>query len=213
MLKNTIKELRIHAPFTFAGAGIGIVIALIFRYANINHEVSETLFEAFHPAHVFFSALVTGAVFRLHSGRGVFASLCMAFFGAILIGTLSDCLFPYLGELFVGHYFAPNSIHAKPHFGFIDMWWLVTPLAIIGGLIGIYIKKTKFSHLMHVLLSTAASLFHILGSIYGEISLWCYLLLLLLLFIAVWVPCCTSDIVFPMLFCADRRQHKCCTHD
>ena len=166
MIKNTIRELKKHAPFTFMGAGIGIVIALIFRYANINNEVSETLFETFHPAHVFFSALVTGAIFRLHSGRGIVACLCVAYFGAILIGTISDCLFPYFGELFVGHYFAPDSIHAKPHIGFIEMWWIVNPLAIIGGLVGIYIQKTKFPHLMHVLLSKAASLLHLLFSIY-----------------------------------------------
>jgi len=212
MIRTTIKELKTHAPFTFMGAFVGIMIALLFHYANINHEVAENLFAVFHPAHVFFSAIVTAAVFRLHSGRGVFICLCVAYVGSIAIGTLSDCFLPFLSELFVGKYFATGSIHPEVHIGFIDMWWLINPLAIAGGLVGIYMQKTKFPHMMHVLLSTGASLFHILGSIVGDISVLCYVLLGLFLFIAVWLPCCTSDIVFPMLFCPEHRHKKCCSH-
>ncbi len=212
MIRAILKELKVHVPFTFFGAVIGILIALIFSYAKISHEVSEHLFETFHPAHVFFSAIVTGAVFKLHSGRGIFTCLLVAYVGSIGIGTLSDSLIPFFSELFVGKYIAHDCIHAEAHIGFIDMWWLVNPLAIAGGFIGVYMKKTKFPHLMHVFLSTAASLFHILGSIVGDISFMAYALFGVFLFIAVWLPCCTSDIVFPMLFCPDRRKHKCCSH-
>lgn len=32
----------------------------------------------------------------------------------------------------------------------------------------------------------------------------------LFLFLAVWVPCCTSDIVFPLLFAkAGQEEHLC----
>ena len=212
MIKDIINELKHHAPFTLAGATIGILVAVMFRYAHIDHAVSENFFHVFHPAHVFFSAMVTGAVFKLHSGRGIFATLCVAYLGAILIGTLSDCFLPFWSELFVGHYFAPNSIHAEAHIGFIEMWWLVNPLAIAGGICGIYFTHTKIPHLLHVFLSTGASLFHMLGAIYGVVSLFVYFLLIVFLFIAVWVPCCTSDIVFPLLFCPDRRKHKSCSH-
>jgi hypothetical protein len=63
----------------------------------------------------------------------------------------------------------------------------------------------------HVLLSTWASLFHIIMSIGGKSLNWfVYAAIFLFLFLAVWIPCCVSDIVFPLLFVkdADRRgQH------
>lgn len=34
----------------------------------------------------------------------------------------------------------------------------------------------------------------------GGLTLWAMIALPVFLFLAVWVPCCTSDIVFPMFF-------------
>ncbi|MEE9583677.1 MAG: hypothetical protein V3W01_03340, partial [Dehalococcoidales bacterium] len=62
---------------------------------------------------------------------------------------------------------------------------------------------TKFPHFGHVLLSTWASLFYFTAFGVAE---WIPLLpfIFLFLFFAVWLPCCVSDIVFPLLFTRKR---------
>ncbi|NLE41700.1 MAG: class I SAM-dependent methyltransferase, partial [Lentisphaerae bacterium] len=52
----------------------------------------------------------------------------------------------------------------------------------------------------HVLLSTWASLFHMMAAMGGgEIGATTIVLMGAFLFLAVWLPCCTSDIVFPLV--------------
>ncbi|MEJ2306329.1 MAG: hypothetical protein P8Y30_02080, partial [candidate division WOR-3 bacterium] len=91
---------------------------------------------------------------------------------------------------------------------FIEKWWLINPLAIIGVIFAYFKPKTKFPHMGHVLLSTWASLFHIIMSL-GAIVLWFqYLYIFIFLFLAVWLPCCVSDIVFPLLFAQKTHNEK-----
>ena len=92
------------------------------------------------------------------------------------------------------------------HLGFIEKWWLVNPLAIIGVIIAYFWPKTKFPHAGHVLLSTWASLFHIIMAVGGSLNLFSYLVIFVFLFLAVWLPCCFSDIVFPLLFVKESKQ-------
>jgi hypothetical protein len=60
--------------------------------------------------------------------------------------------------------------------------------------------KTKVPHAGHVLLSTWASLFHMTMAFGEDVSPTTWVVVPVFLFLAVWVPCCTSDIVFPLLF-------------
>ena len=59
---------------------------------------------------------------------------------------------------------------------------------------------TRFPHAGHVLLSIWASLFHILMVMRNDVSSGQYAAIFAFLFVAVWLPCCISDIVFPLLF-------------
>jgi hypothetical protein len=81
-------------------------------------------------------------------------------------------------------------------------------MAMIGIAIAYFRPATKFPHAGHVLLSTWASLFHIIMALGGTITMsWILLLIVLLfLFLAVWIPCCTSDIVFLLLFVKVREN-------
>ena len=85
------------------------------------------------------------------------------------------------------------------HVPFIEHWWLINPVALIGVAAGLSGTRTKIPHAGHVLLSTWASLFYLTA--HGQAD-WLPLLPLVLavLFVAVWVPCCVGDIVFPLLF-------------
>lgn len=203
-LATIIKELESHAPFTLFGAFTGIVCMLLFR--NLEHETSNRLFYVFHPAHVVLSAIVTAAMFQLHTKRPKFiVVLLIGFFGSIGIATLSDSLIPYLGELLLGmhvhlHSHEHTGFAEQAHIGFIEGWYIVIPAAVVGVLIAYFRPKTKFPHAGHVLLSTWASSFHMLMAMGGQLSAWRLMGSFGFLFLAVWLPCCISDIVFPLLF-------------
>lgn len=191
-ITTILAELKSHAPFTAFGALTGIVLMLLFR--NVQEHTSHTLFYIFHPAHVVLSAVVTTAMFRLHTKKPHFLIvLLIGYFGSVGIATVSDSLIPYVGEILLG-------LHAHSHIGFIEGWYIVNPAAILGILIGYLWPKTKFPHSGHVLLSTWASLFHILMALPGHLSVFTGIVIFIFLFLAVWLPCCFSDIVFPLLF-------------
>ena len=197
---NILKELRQHAPFTIFGAITGIACMLIFK--NVSRDTIHTLFYIFHPGHVLLGAMVTTAMFRNYSSRKIFIkTLIVGFVGSIGIATLSDSIIPYIGEYILG-------MQAEPHIGFIESPYIVTLTAIVGVLLGYCWPKTHFPHAGHILLSTWASSFHMVMAIKPEQGLTLFLLggCLVFLFLAVWLPCCTSDIVFPLLIAKTERK-------
>ncbi len=193
-------ELRSHMPFTMAGTLAGVALMVIMTLVRVPHELSEELFHwGAHPLHVFLSALATTAMYRLHGGGRLRTAILVGYFGSIGIATLSDCVIPYLGERLLGH-------HPHVHAGFLDMWYLVNPLAAAGIALGYWRPNTRYPHAGHVLLSIWASLSHMIAELHGELDAVTMLVVAVFLFLAVWVPCCTSDIVFPLLFARTRRS-------
>jgi hypothetical protein len=166
--------------------------------AHVSRSVSGTLFWTLHPLHVLLSALVTAAMYRLHGKGGLVATALVGYVGSIGIATLSDSVIPYFGEFLLG---LPNR---GVHLGFIEKWWLVNPLAVIGIIVACSYPRTKLPHAGHVLLSTWASLFHMTMALGEQVGVTTIGLTAVFLFFAVWAPCCTSDIVFPMLFARPR---------
>jgi hypothetical protein len=203
MNKQILKELRNHAPFTIFGTVTGIVIMMLCQ--KISFKISYDIFYVLHPIHVVLSALVTTSMYELYKcGHlrwkcNLWVLLGVGYAGSIGIATLSDSIIPYLGETLLG---MPNR---GIHIGFIEKWWLVNPLAILGIAIAYFRPTTMFPHAGHVLLSTWASVFHIIMAFGGKISLFMYGAILIFLFFAVWVPCCLSDIVFPLLFIKENK--------
>ena len=92
------------------------------------------------------------------------------------------------------------AIRARLHLGFIEDWYLVNPAALLGILIAYFRPRTRFPHAGHVLISTWASSFHVLMNTHRDLTTIMLLGVFVVLFIAVWLPCCISDIVFPLLF-------------
>lgn len=192
MIKQIANELKRHAPFTSFGAITGIILMAIIVLANVPPEASRTFFYILHPFHVVLSALVTTAMYKQHSKGSLWAVILIGYVGSIGIATLSDAVIPYLGGVLL-------NLEIEFHLGFIEKWWLVNPMALLGITIGYWKPTTKFPHAGHVLLSTWASLFYFTA--FGTAN-WIPLLpfIFLFLFLAVWVPCCMSDIIFPLLF-------------
>ncbi len=197
MLRRIANELREHVPFTTFGATTGVIIMVIIVFGNVLPQVSQVsypIFYSLHPAHVVLSALVTTAMYKKYGNGKIWMTILIGYFGSIGIATLSDSVIPYLGEMLLD---LPNK---GIHIGFIEEWWIVNPAALIGIAIGYWRPATKFPHSGHVLISTWASLFHIIMAL-GETVNWITLMIIFFfLFLGVWIPCCLSDIVFPLLF-------------
>ena len=194
------KELKTHAPFTLLGAVSGILLMAGILLVKVRAAALEPAFEASHAAHVFLSAMVTAGVYRRHGGRAL-ACLLVGCVGAVSIGTLSDIVFPYLGGELLG-----ADMHF--HLAFIDHWWLINPAALVGAALALVSPRTKLPHSGHVLLSTWASLFYLNANAAAPWTLPMLAPVLVVLFIAVWVPCCLSDIVFPLACLGCHVEHE-----
>jgi len=192
MLRQIAHEFARHAPFTASGAVTGIAIMAIIIFGNVPSSVSHTVFYTLHPLHVVLSALVTTAMYKKNSQGKIWAAILIGYSGSIGIVTISDAVIPYLGGALL-------NVKMEFHIPFIEKWWLVNPLALTGIMIGYWRPVTKFPHFGHVLLSTWASLFYFTA--FG-IANWVPLVpfIFLFLFLSVWIPCCASDIIFPLLF-------------
>ncbi|MDH4238695.1 MAG: hypothetical protein OEW48_03945 [Phycisphaerae bacterium] len=237
-VKHILVELKGHAPFTLFGAVLGIVFMLLFR--NISGEGRHTLFAIFHPAHVLLSAIVTASMFRLHSEKKRFVLvLVVGFFGSVGIATLSDIIIPHIGAELMGLDVPTHGdvYHAEEgseeeghttmgheheehglHLGFIEEWYIVNPAALLGIFIAYFLPRTKFPHAGHILISTWASSSYILMNMQSDMTVVVLGGILVTLFVATWLPCCVSDIIFPLLFvksditlvgcCSDHAHHS-----
>jgi hypothetical protein len=223
-----LTELRAHAPFTLFGAVTGVLAMLLF--ARAAPQTSARLFQVFHPSHVVLSAIVTASLFRLHEKKkGFLVVLLVGYFGAIGVATLSDCVLPFFGETMLGVAIPTHAhehseavadvpeVHDEPaggariHLGFIEDWYLVNPAALLGVLLAWFWPHTKVPHAGHILISTWASSFHVLMNTHRELTPLLLFGVVVVLFIAVWLPCCVSDIIFPMIFV--RKPHLHAAHE
>jgi len=210
MLKRIAYELSRHAPFTAFGAATGIIIMAAIHFSHAPTELSNTLFYTLHPIHVVLSALVTTAMYKLHGKGKLWVAILIGYTGSIGIATLSDAIIPYLGGSLLH---IPMEFHAPfvettkmPLIG-IEKWKVVNFAAALGIAIGCWRPTTRFPHAGHVLLSTWASLFNFTA--FGTAN-WLPLLpfISLFLFLAVWIPCCLSDIVYPLLWVREAIEKR-----
>jgi hypothetical protein len=209
MLRHITLELAEHTPFTIVGAVIGIIIMVIIQLANTPGDVSEALFYTFHPLHIVFSALVTTALYRKQKGSRTWLIIIVGYTGSIGIATLSDAIIPYLGgnalNIAMEFHLPFLETEIMPYIG-IPEWIIVNAAAVIGIAIGYFKPATKLPHMGHVLLSTWASLFSFTA--FG-VADWIPVLpfVFLFLFFAVWLPCCVSDIIYPLLWVREKERN------
>jgi len=208
MIKRITNELKRHAPFTAFGALTGIIIMAVIVLGNVPSGISQTVFYTLHPIHVVLSALVTTAMYTRYRKAKIWLAILIGWTGSIGIATISDAVIPYLGGALLHvemGFHVPFVETAKMPFIEIEKWKIVNFAALVGIAIGYWKHMTKLPHAGHVLLSTWASLFYFTA--FG-IANWIPLLpfVFLFLFLAVWIPCCTSDIAYPLLFVGKEQE-------
>jgi len=197
--KIILKKLKEHIPFTAAATLVSVIIMsfLLIKQNLIPYAASS--FHIFHWVHILFSSIVSTAIFYSYKKK-ILLSLFSGILIAISIGSISDIIFPYIGSLLFN---LPISFHLP----LLESPVLILGIALFGSATGIIVKKTKFPHFVHVFISLIASLLYIF-SYSTNFSVLTLLLIFLITSISVVIPCCLSDIVFPLLLQNRFRKHE-----
>jgi hypothetical protein len=169
----------------------------------IMSRASYSVFHIFHPIHLLFSAIATTAMFWRYERR-LFKAIIVGIIGSLGVCGLSDVFIPYLGAVILG-------VHGVQfHWCLTAHPMLVVPFTVVGVMIGLFAAETVerctyYSHSAHVFVSSAASLFYLIS--FGMTD-WASRLgpVFVLLLVAVTLPCCFSDIAFPLLMI--RRESR-----
>lgn len=205
-IRHLLHELKEHLPYTFFSVAIGIVIIGILTFVS---EVfgsgdislpSQGLFHIFHPLHVLFSAAATAAMFYRYERR-VFKASLIGFIGSVAICGISDTFLPFISGILLG-------VKMHLHICILEHPHIILPFAVSGIFAGLLLpdnthKGTIFSHSGHVLISSMASILYLIG--FG-LTEWLHVVGMVFVYmaLAVIIPCCTSDIVFPLLLTTRR---------
>lgn len=200
------KEFIHHFPYSAVGVAAALGMILGFEKMGVAGD-PDVVFHIMHPAHIFLSALVTTALFWKYE-KQLIKTVLVGLLGSIPVCVLSDVFIPYIGGALLG---TPIEFHLCA----IEEPWLVYPAGVVGVVLGIFLlnwveKGTEISHLLHVMISSLASLFYLVSF---DVPLWltstwaAFVITLL----AVWLPCCLSDIIFPLALVKNGHS-PCCGH-
>jgi len=198
-LKETLHELKHHSPFTLAATLVGVLIAIFLYKTNL----PVTIFEFAHPLHILFSSIVTAAIFYKYK-KNFIQAVFVGMLGSVVIGSISDIILPYFG----GNLF---NLKTAFHLPIIETPLIILSASLAGTIIGIKTQLTRLPHFIHVLLSTFASLFYLIAFT-PTINPTFFILAFAIVFIAVIIPCCLSDIVFPFFFLGEKIKHCNCNN-
>jgi hypothetical protein len=199
-MKEIIHELKHHLPFTAFATIIAIIMVILFQYL-LQKQISENLFEIFHPLHIIASSIVTAGIFYKYKSK-IIPALLIGITGSIIIGSLSDIILPWLGGNIL-------SLGTSFHLLLIEKPALILAVAIIGSSLGISTKITEMPHFVHVFLSVFASLFYLLA-FSSDFNLVYFIGAFLIVLVSVILPCCISDILFPFFFLGKKiKRCKC----
>lgn len=199
-----VIELLEHLPFSVGAVGASLLLLAGIEsvHGRLTVERIDWLFHGFHPAHLLLSATTTTAMFWAYERRALKAA-GVGLIGSVVFCSVSDVLLPYLGGLLLG-------LEMNVHWCFWDHPLRVLPFVVLGlvaGLVGsAYVRRsTIYSHSGHILVSAMASLLYLVE--YG-LTDWTSRIgwVLLITTAAVLLPCCFSDIVFPLLFTKSARE-------
>ena len=206
-----ITEFTHHLPYTIVGSLIAMAGVWWFGTQHLsNGHMDELLvrarssFHLFHPLHICLSAIATTSLFWRHE-RHVVRAVTVGALGTIIPCGLSDYIFPYVGGRLLGQ-------TMQLHMCIIDHPQLFFPFLLLGIVGGFWAEERLtgshlFSHGAHVFVSSLASLLYLVS--FGFTSWLTDVRMVFPAFftivLAVWIPCCISDIVVPV---ASVRHHQ-----
>ena len=199
-----MTELAHHLPYTIISSLIAMVAVWYFGVIQLQQHVGTAWvselrwsFHVLHPLHVCISAITTTAVLW-HSERRLARTLLIGVFGSVIPCGFSDYVVPFVGGRLLGQ-------AMELHICLIDHPLLILPFLLLGLLGGLTFEErvtgsSVFSHGAHVFVSSLAALLYLVsfGCTGWLTDIHLIFPVLLVVVIAVWVPCCVSDIVVPV---------------
>ncbi|MFB0528272.1 MAG: hypothetical protein ACETVT_05300 [bacterium] len=195
--RHILEELQHHLPYTIFSVAVGMVALgalTVLIETNKFPQASQNLFHIFHPLHILFSATATTAMFWRHDKK-IFKAVCIGTVGAVSLCGISDIFIPFVAGYLLG-------VRMHLHICILADPMIVLPFLFFGIFMGFVlpavIESTIFSHAAHVLISSMASIFYLVS--FG-LTEWIPVggMVFIYMVLAVMIPCCTSDIVFPLL--------------
>jgi len=196
-------EFAHHLPYTVVGSLIAMAGVWWFATNHLEHGQAQTLFaqarasfHLFHPLHVLLSAIATTSLFWRHE-RHLRRAVLVGALGTIIPCGLSDYIFPYAGGVVLGQ-------GMELHLCLVEHPQLFFPFLALGIIGGFWAEEQLtgshlFSHGAHIFVSSVASLLYLVS--FGFTAWMTDVRLVfpafLIIVLAVWVPCCISDIVVP----------------
>ena len=210
-LSDIRRELIGHLPFSVAASAVGLLLAGLISFFTTGAHGDHDLFHLFHPLHMLFSGAATAAMFRRHDRyhsspplRSFLRATLIGLVGAIVVCGISDIAIPHAAVLLLG-----KSVHL--HICVIEEPGLVLPFAFIGVLVGALAadavkRSTVISHSLHVGISSMASILYIMEAFDGTEWMGSLGMIFPFVIFAVTIPCCLSDILFPMGCCCSAQK-------
>ena len=190
-----LDELSTHWRFTAGAVAISALLIAVLKLVFFPEASPETehLFEGFFIAHLFFAALTPASLLAKYK-RAIWLGVIVAIVTSSVTCTLSDIVFPYLGGVILGydmHFHV--CIIEEP----VTAWSFVIGGAVLGFMLSRAARKlSKFTHGLHILLSSTAAGMYLVT--YGvDVISFKALMFLPILIVSVLVPCVMNDIGVP----------------
>ena len=187
-------EVLGHLPFTIMGMFFGLILIWIGTFW-MRIILTEEAFHFSHFLHIFFSGAAAAALMTYYNVSYA-RSVIIGMLSAIILCTISDTFVPYWGAQLMGK---EPSLHLC---GLEHPQWVLL-MALLGTNAGLIWLKgfehcSRWSHLFHIFVSSAASgiyLFSFSQSFLAHEIVG----VLLILFVAIFIPCLVSDVVVPLM--------------
>ncbi len=205
------QELLTHLPYTVGAVALcGAFLAALNAFLTAGGRpdwpqagfAGVRSFEFFHLTHLYLSALTTASVFLSHE-RNVLKALFVSLVSAPALCTISDIFIPYAGVRLLG-----QSIHFHLCLAEEPGWAFGMLAAGMGSafcLTRTFNHCSRISHFGHIFISTMATVLYILSE--SRVAFGSFLApMLMIVLLAVVLPCLVSDVVVPM----SLARHSAC---
>ncbi len=199
-------ELLCHLPYAIFSVALGLTVLSFLSFISLGMQLEQArsganmLFHAFHFMHIVFA--VTGALITyLRFSKNTLMGLFVAGVVGSAFCILSDAVMPYVAGRMLG-------VDMSFHICFVSELHNVLPFLVVGLINGLALSRHDHarqglysisSHFVHILVSSFASMFYLVGNGFASWQSEMGLVFLFLI-IAVLIPCTLADIVIPMSF-------------
>jgi hypothetical protein len=198
-------EFICHFPYAVFSITLGIIIlTFISTFAGraLAHQAYYGLFHTFHYLHIVFAGAGTALTFFQFS-RNIMRGLFISIVSPTIFCILSDIIIPYFGGMIVG---VPMKLHICFYHELTNIGIFLFVGIATGFILSLHQRHTdsssffaRWSHFLHVLLSSLASMFYMVAN--GFIDWMPHVgLVFVILMVAVLLPCTFSDVVVPISF-------------